>query len=62
MAFLFVNKHSNAVKQENEADKLKDARTQQVREALRRYIHKNNMENAIAKEKNANILNSLLEE
>lgn len=62
MAFLFVNKHSNAVKQENEADKLKDARTQQVREALRNYIHKNNMENAIAKEKNANILNSLLEE
>lgn len=62
MAFLFVNKHSNAVRQENEADKLKDARTQQVREALRSYIHKNNMENAIAKEKNANILNSLLEE
>ena len=62
MAFLFVNKHSNAVKQENEADKLKDARTRQVREALRSYIHKNNMENAIAKEKNANILNSLLEE
>lgn len=61
MAFLFVNKHSNAVKQESEADKIKDERTQQIREALKNYIHKNNMENSIAKEKNANILNSLLE-
>ena len=38
------------------------SRSELIREALRSYIHKNNMENAIAKEKNANILNSLLEE
>lgn len=62
MAFLFVNKHSNAVKEENKTEKLKNERTQQIREALRSYVYKNNMENAIAKEKNVNILNSLLEE
>lgn len=62
MAFLFVNKKSNTVKELSEADKIKEANTQKIREALRSYIHKNNMENAIAKEKNANILNSLLDD
>lgn len=62
MAFLFVNKKSNTVKELSETDKIKKANTQKIREALRNYIHKNNMENAIAKEKNANILNSLLDD
>lgn len=62
MAFLFVNKKSNTVKELSETDKIKEANTQKIREALRSYIHKNNMENAIAKEKNANILNSLLDD
>ena len=61
MAFLFVNKHSNAVKQENEADKLKDARTQQVREALRSYITRSQVRNNTLADKNARILEALLD-